>query len=84
MLDFPKVISVEPLDNYMLSLRFENGETRIFDVKPYIRGSWYGQLQDIHYFRSVRIANRTTEWPDGQDLAPHCLYEDSIPVEEMC
>ncbi len=25
-----------------------------FDVKPYIKGSWYGKLKDESYFKSVK------------------------------
>jgi hypothetical protein len=31
----PYVKSVKPRDNYCLLLTFENGEKRIFDLKPY-------------------------------------------------
>jgi len=36
----PKVIHVEPRENYLLYLEFENGEKKIFDVKPYIMGDF--------------------------------------------
>ena len=29
---YPKAVAVVPLENYRLSVRFENGEQRIFDV----------------------------------------------------
>ena len=40
----PTATEVTPLDNYMLKLLFDDGETKIFDVKPYIRGNWFEQL----------------------------------------
>ena len=33
----PYVKQVHPLDDYRLELVFENGERRIFDVKPYLQ-----------------------------------------------
>ena len=36
----PKPIEVKPLKNYLLYLIFDNGENKIFDVKPLISGSW--------------------------------------------
>lgn len=48
----PTVIKVEPIENYFLVLQFDNGEIRKFDVKPYIKGSWYGMLKDKSYFKS--------------------------------
>ena len=76
----PKVIEVKPLVDYKLSLTFDTGEMRIFDVMPYISGDWFGQLMDTEYFNSVHVAERTVEWAGGQDIAPHELYELSVPI----
>lgn len=75
----PRAISVTPLENYRLLLTFDNHERRIFDVTPYIRGNWFGELQNPEVFKSVRIAGLSVEWPNGQDICPDCLYDDSRP-----
>ncbi|MBQ9553047.1 MAG: DUF2442 domain-containing protein [Clostridia bacterium] len=74
-----KPVEVTALSDHNLLIVFSNGERRLFDVKPYINGSWYGKLADDCFFRTVRIAGNTVEWADGQDIAPHELYELSIP-----
>ncbi len=73
----PTLKKVEPLPDYKLKLLYENGELKIFDVKPYISGDWYGMLKDKDYFNTVHIISSGTgiEWLDGQDIAPHELYE---------
>lgn len=76
----PKLIRVTPKDNYRLLLVYETGEQKLFDVKPYITGEWYGELKDLNNFNSVRVANHTVEWNGGQDISPHELYEDSISI----
>jgi len=75
----PKVMEVVPLADYKLSLTFETGEIKVFDVKPYISGDWFGQLMDVEYFNSVHVTERTIEWAGGQDIAPHELYDLSEP-----
>lgn len=75
-----RAVSVEPLDNFLLRIGFDNGEIRIFDVKPLIRGSWMGELADQAYFKTVRIGGLSVEWPHDQDICPDQLYECSIPV----
>ena len=75
-----KLISVTPLEDYRLLIEYDNAEKRIFDVKPYITGSWYGMLSDYSFFNTVRISGKTVEWADGQDIAPHELYELSVPA----
>jgi len=75
---YPRLRDVRPLENYRLLLFYEENETRIFDVSPYIKGDWYGMLKDLEYFNCVRVTGKTVSWEDGQDLAPHELYENSI------
>ena len=76
----PKVIEVAPLEDYKVLLTFETGERKLFDVTPYISGDWYGKLRDIVFFNSVHVVGRTIVWGDGQDIAPHELYEYSVPI----
>ena len=78
----PKVTAVKPLPDYKLLLDFETGERKIFDVTPYIRGDWYGKLRDVDVFRTVHVAGISIAWADGQDIAPHELYDDSVPTWE--
>ena len=70
----PTAVLVEPVENYQLMLEFDNGEKKKFDVKPYIQGSFYGQLSDPAYFKSVRTNGYSVEWENGQDLCPDELY----------
>lgn len=77
----PTVVKVEPDENYSLILQFDNGERKKFDVRPYIKGSWYGMLSDKTYFKSVKPNGFSVEWADGQDLCPDELYSDSCPIK---
>lgn len=75
-----KLLKITVSDNHTLLLTYADNDCRIFDVRPYISGSWYGELENPEYFRHIRIVCNTVEWPDGQDIAPHELYEESIPI----
>jgi len=72
----PRIVNLETLPNYLLKLTYETGEIKEFDVKPYIKGDYYGELADDHYFKRVKVIRdgRGIEWPNGQDMAPHELY----------
>lgn len=74
----PTAVQVIPEDNSVISVTFDNGETKRFDVKPYIQGSWFGMLGNADYFCKVRTDGYTVVWPDGQDICPDELYELSI------
>ena len=75
---YPMVLDVVPQDDYSVVVTFDTGEKKRFDVLPYISGEWYGQLFDADVFRTVRPCGNTIEWVDGQDIAPHELYELSV------
>lgn len=75
-----KPVEVTPLADHVLLIVFNNDERRLFDVKPYITGFWYGKLADEGFFKTVHIAGGTVKWADGQDIAPHELYELSVPA----
>ena len=78
----PTAVDVFPEENYILRIGFDNGETRRFDVKPYIQGEWYGKLADIQYFRAVRTDGFTVVWPEGQDLCPDEIYDLGVSVKQ--
>ena len=77
---YPVVVDVVPQNDYSVIVTFETGEVKKFDVIPYISGEWYGQLRDVTVFRTVRPCGNTIEWADGQDIAPHELYELSVAM----
>ena len=76
----PKILNVETLEDYKIKLEYETGEIKVFDVLPYIYGSFYGQLSDKNYFKTVQVVDNgyTIEWKNGQDIAPHELYEMGV------
>lgn len=78
----PRLVNVEPVGHLKLKLTYETGEVKLFDVSPYANGSWFGELREDAYFRTVRILPGGTgiEWNNGQDIAPHELYECSAPA----
>jgi len=84
MLDLlqPKLTSVEPVTPLKLRLVYETGEVKLFDVAPYASGPWYGELKEDAYFQTVRMlpGGVGIEWRNGQDIAPHELYERSVPA----
>ncbi len=73
----PTAKEVSARENYILDIVFDNGEEKLFDVKPYIKGTWYGMLEDRAYFSAVRTDGYSVVWPEGQDICPDELYYNS-------
>ena len=77
-----RIVSVTPLSESKLMLQFSPRGRTVYDVTPYIRGSWLGQLKDAAYFAKVRIISRGEgiAWPEGQDILLHELHELSHTI----
>ena len=71
---------VNPLDNYLLLLTFENGEKRQFDMKPYLDLGIFKELKDLRLFRTVKTNFDSIEWDNEADFDPEVLYQNSIKV----
>ena len=76
----PYVKQVRPLVDYQLELIFENGEQRIFDVKPYLQRGVFVRLQNRATFQAVRVVAGSVEWPGELDLSYDTLYLESQPT----
>ena len=57
----PKAIDVKPLENYLLLISFDNGEQRVFDVKPYLSHKAFESLKDKKIFDTVKIGGLSIE-----------------------
>ena len=77
------VNSVRPLSEYQLLLTFENGEKKIFDMKPYLDKGIYKELKDESKFKTVRISFDSIEWCNKADIDPEFLYEKSKKITEQ-
>ena len=73
-----KVISVKPLENYILQIEFDSKEVRLFDVKPYLDFGIFKELKNENYFKDVRTSFDSISWKNGQDFSPETLYLNSV------
>lgn len=72
-----KASGVRPMDNYLLWVRFNNGEAKVFDFKPILEKPAYTPLKNIDMFKSVYIDYGIPVWDDGDiDISPEYLYEN--------
>ncbi len=73
-------MKVEPKEDFILKLYFENGEQKIFDVKPYLHIGLFSELTDIELFNSVKVSFDTVMWDNELDIDPEMLYLESKSV----
>ena len=78
----PKAVNVIAKEDYTLLVEFDNGETKIFDVKPYLSYKAFEELKDIKKFNSVKITGLSVGWNNGADICPDELYNNSVNINK--
>ncbi|MEA3441075.1 MAG: DUF2442 domain-containing protein [Chloroflexota bacterium] len=75
-----RVRDVNPLDEYVCRVTFEDGTQKDIDLKPYLKGPIFEPIiGDLECFRSVQVIEGTVAWENGADIDPDVLYYDLKP-----
>ncbi len=79
------IVEATYIGGYKLKIRFDNGETKVVDLKPHIYGPIFEPLKQIDFFKSFRVDKDidTVVWPNNADFSPDFLYEIGRNVSEQ-
>ncbi len=89
-----RIVGVVANDDFTLTITFDNGEIRLYDMRPLLRqGTVFESFADINNFRRVYIdeqhciswdidpnVDSNKVWNNKVDLCPDSCYIDSVPV----
>lgn len=77
------IAEVIPKDNFMLYIKAEDGETGLFDVKPYLESEAFASLKDRNEFERIHNGKYFIEWDCGADLSADTIQArwETIPNE---
>ncbi len=92
-----KIINVEAHDDFTLTIFFDNGERRLYNVAPLLKkGTVFEPFADIKNFRRVYVddchciawdidpsIDSNIVWNNKVDLCPDSCYVDSVPLEDQ-
>jgi hypothetical protein len=78
-----KIIKADPLNDYRIDILTSSGISGIFDVKSYLRGSAFKELEDESYFRLVLPAHYGIMWPHEQDFSSDTIVWDIQNVQRI-
>ena len=76
----PQVARLTPQADHRLLLEFANGETRLFDLTPWLDRGVFRALRDSPDFAQARVVDGSVEWPGEIDLSYDTLYLRSLVV----
>ena len=72
-----KIISLQPAENFLLNVKFDNGAIKIFDVKPYLSLPVFAALNEEDAFRSVANKGYFIEWSALEiDLSADTIWHE--------
>lgn len=88
------IVAVIPNDDFTLTLQFDNGELRVYNVAPLLKeGTVFAPLSEITRFRQVYLdtehcvswdidpnIDSNIVWNNKVDLSPDGCYLDSVPL----
>lgn len=80
-MNFVRVKSVEPLENFRVRVTFQNNVQREIDLEKFLRGEIFEPIRnDPKMFRAVKVVGGTIGWDNGADINPDVLYYDLKPA----
>ena len=74
----PVVIDAKYISDYKIEITFDNGIERVVDFSKWLKGEVFEPLKDQEYFKKFFVDGWTVSWPNGADIAPETLYEESM------
>lgn len=73
-----KIDKAKALNDFMMVLCFNNGETRLFDA-TILKGDVFQPLKDEKTFKAFELDHGVITWCNGSiDCAPEYMYEHSF------
>lgn len=79
----PNIKEAKMMEDYKILITFANGESKVFNLKPYFNYKVFKPLIDIEEFKNFKIEDGTIEWRCGADLSQDTFYIESIPLESV-
>jgi hypothetical protein len=72
----PKIISVQPLDDYLLMIEFSHHEYRRYNVKPLLKKEMFAPLKNRAFFKNVQIetGGYAVSWNEDIDISEYELW----------
>lgn len=77
------IIKAIPQDDYKVEVVTGSGVSGVFDVKPYLKGAAFKELEDKAYFNRVSTSRYGIQWPNDQDFSSDTIIYDMSSEQEL-
>ncbi|MBS1259355.1 MAG: hypothetical protein MAG551_02425 [Candidatus Scalindua arabica] len=76
----PVIIDAKYISDYKIKIIFDNGEEKIADFAEWLEGEIFEPLKNKKYFQKFFVDGWSISWPNGADISPETLYEESQTI----
>jgi hypothetical protein len=80
---YPKITSIDILDDYKLLLKFDNNENRVFDVKPFLKYDEFQAINNYDKFREISVDSGSIRWDSGPDISINTVLNQSSVYDTL-
>lgn len=79
-----RTVEVKAMSNYLLLIKFDNGEQRIYNCFPLLENNLFSELKNPDFFRTVHIDEMGLVcWNNATDINPYDLYDNSESLSDF-
>lgn len=78
--DLIKVVNVDYIKDYIVDLKYSNGEKKRVDFFPLLKSGKKQELLNKNNIILFGLNHWTLEWYNGVDFAPDFLYQQGVSV----
>ena len=78
--DLIKVVNVDYIKDYIVDLKYSNGEKKRVDFFPLLKSGKKQELLNKNNFILFGLNHWNLEWYNGVDFAPDFLYQQGVSV----
>ena len=78
--DLIKVVNVDYIKDYIVDLKYSNGEKKRVDFFPLLKSGKKQELLNKNNSILFGLNHWTLEWYNGVDFAPDFLYQQGVSV----
>lgn len=82
-LSTPRLIAVEPKEDFTMKLQFADDLTGVLDFRSKIKGDAFEQIRQPHVFVQANVRHGVIVWPNDVDMAAELLYEELKANKKM-
>ena len=75
-MNYPKIHGAKAINHHVLSIEFNNGEKKLYDINPLLKNEMFLPLQNPEFFKNVQVeaGGYAVFWNEEIDISKYELW----------